>query len=70
MTDFDYNPTSGQDLLDISAFGITAETFTSRVKLTDLGADILVTIDNDASQTIRLANAQTVGNITMQDFLF
>ncbi|EYD75399.1 Alkaline phosphatase [Rubellimicrobium mesophilum DSM 19309] len=69
VADFDYNPTGGQDLLDVSALGITAATFASRVKFTDLGSDILVTLDGLASQTIRLVNAQTVGNITAQDFL-
>jgi Ca2+-binding RTX toxin-like protein len=68
VNSFDFAPKSGQDLLDVSAFGITAATF-DRVGLTDLGADILVTIDRDAGQTIRLVGAQTVENITAQDFI-
>ena len=59
----------GQDHLDISAFGITAATFGDHVALTDLGADILVTIDGNASQTIILVGAQNVGNITQADFI-
>jgi Ca2+-binding RTX toxin-like protein len=69
VSDFDYNPTGGQDLLDLTAFGITAMTFASRVSLTDLGSDIVVTVDSNATQTIRLANAQSLSNITSQDFL-
>ena len=69
VTDFDSNPAGGQDLLDISAFGITAADFASRISLTDLGSDILVTIDGNASQTITLTNAQLTSNITAQDFI-
>ena len=61
VQDFDFNPAGGgQDHLDISAFGISALTFAARVGLTDLGADILVTIDGDVNQTIRLVNAQQI----------
>ena len=70
ISDFDFNPAGGgQDLLDISAFGITSATFGSRVGLTDLGTDIQVTIDGDANQAITLVNAQLVSNITQTDFI-
>jgi VCBS repeat-containing protein len=70
ISDFDFNPTGGgQDLLDISAFGITSATFASRVGLLDLGTDIQVTIDGLASQTITLENVQLVSNITQSDFI-
>jgi Ca2+-binding RTX toxin-like protein len=69
ISGFDFTPAGGQDLLDISAFGITSASFASRVVLADLGADIKVTIDGDANQTIALVNAQLVSNITQSDFI-
>jgi Ca2+-binding RTX toxin-like protein len=51
---FDANPSGGQDFLDISAFGITSASFAARVKIADVGADTLVSIDEAAGQTIRL----------------
>ena len=66
---FDANLATGQDLLDISAFGITAANFGARVSVTDLGADTRVTIDG--SDTIALlgvdGNGQNV--ITQGDFI-
>ncbi len=49
---FDANPTGGQDLLDISAFGVTSANFAARVTIADVGANTLVTIDGAADQTI------------------
>jgi VCBS repeat-containing protein len=66
--DFDANPNGWQDLLDITAFGITADTFASRVSITDIGADTLVRIDGvDVVTLIGIGNAATVSS---QDFLF
>lgn len=69
ISGFDYNPSGGQDHLDISAFGITPAIFGNRVTLTDLGSDILITIDGDANQTITLAGVSSTGNITTADFI-
>jgi VCBS repeat-containing protein len=70
ISDFDFNPAGGgQDLLDISAFGITSATFASRVGLLDLGSDIQVTIDGDVNQSITLANVELLSNITQSDFI-
>ncbi|WP_176559242.1 hypothetical protein [Rubellimicrobium roseum] len=69
VNSFDFNPTGGQDLLDLTAFDLSAATFGSQVQIADLGADILVTIGGDPGQTIRLVGAQLAGNITAQDFL-
>lgn len=45
---FDANPFGGQDLLDISALGITAATFASDVDITRFGGNTVVTIDGDS----------------------
>jgi Ca2+-binding RTX toxin-like protein len=69
IQDFDANPRGGQDLIELSGFGITASTFAERVAITDIGADTLVTVDG-ADTTIRLVgigNAKTVG---IDDFFF
>ena len=67
ITDFDANPNGGQDLLDLSAFGITAATFASRVVITDIGAATLVAID--AVATITLIGVGNASTVTAQDFL-
>ena len=67
---FDANPSGGQDFLDISAFGITSgANFAARVAITDEGADTLVTIDNDAGQTIRLVGINDATTVTQADFI-
>ncbi len=66
---FDANAAGGQDVLDISAFGITAATFASHVTLTDIGADVLVTIDGDVNQTIKLGGVANTSLITQSDFV-
>jgi Ca2+-binding RTX toxin-like protein len=48
IKDFDANPAGGQDRLDIAAFGVTSATFMARVAIDELGADTLVTIDQDS----------------------
>nr|WP_135210601.1 peroxidase family protein [Vitreimonas flagellata] len=65
ITGFDENPTGGQDLLDISALGVTAANFAASVTIVQQGADVLVTING---QTITLLG-ETVANITASDFL-
>jgi Ca2+-binding RTX toxin-like protein len=69
ITDFDANPAGGQDSLDISAFGISAEKFIDRVTIADVGADTLVTIDNDSALTIQLAGVGNATTVTHQDFV-
>ena len=43
VTAFDADGTGGQDLIDISGLGIAASDFASRVTVTDVGNDMLVT---------------------------
>ena len=69
VTDFDANPAGGQDLLDISAFGVTSAEFAARVNIADVGADTLVTIDGNAAQTIRLVGIGIATTVTQADFL-
>ncbi len=63
---FDFNPTGGQDLLDISALGISAANFSTQVDITDTGPDILVTM---GANSITLTGVANVGLITTSDFL-
>jgi hypothetical protein len=69
ITGFDANPSGGQDLIDVSALGITAGNFASQVTITDLGADTLVTF---AGGTILLVGVTGSGAnvIDVNDFLF
>jgi Ca2+-binding RTX toxin-like protein len=68
ITDFDANPTGGQDLIDISELGVTADNFATQVAIQDLGAHTLLTIGAD---TILLIGVNGDGGnvITQQDFL-
>jgi Ca2+-binding RTX toxin-like protein len=66
---FDANPVSGQDRIDISAFGITGTSFFSRVAIDDVGPDTLVTIDGLANQTIRLVGVSNAMTVTVDDFM-
>ena len=68
INQFDANATDGQDLLDISDLGITAETFAAEVSIVDLGNDTLVTI---GANTITLLGVTGVGanTITQEDFI-
>jgi Ca2+-binding RTX toxin-like protein len=66
---FDGNPVGGQDLLDISAFGVTGGSFDARVAIADVGADTLITIDGDPGQTIRLVGIGNATTVTQTDFL-
>ena len=68
ISGFDANPTNGQDILDLTALGITAASFAASVTITDLGPDTLIAIGTD---TITLQGVNGVGAnaITQQDFL-
>ncbi|MDP2022937.1 MAG: calcium-binding protein, partial [Hydrogenophaga sp.] len=65
ITGFDANPASGQDLLNISALGITAGNFGANVVISAVGVDTLIDIGAD-SITLVGVNAATV---TQQDFI-
>ena len=66
---FDANKVGGQDMIDISAFHITAGDFAARVVITDIDADTLVTIDGNANQTIRLGGVADHLTVTQNDFV-
>ncbi len=66
IRDFDSNPSGGQDLLDISALGITADNFEARVEISDIGRDTLITIDGN---TITLLGVRDAASVTALDFL-
>ena len=70
ISDFDATPASGQDLIELNGFGITAANFSAHVTVTDVGADTLVTIDNDPAQTIRLTGIGNAATVTVDDFRF
>lgn len=61
---FDANPVGGQDIIDVSALGITAATFAGEVDIAQVNADTLITMDEG---TIRLRNVTAV-NVTQADF--
>jgi hypothetical protein len=66
VIDFDFNPTGGQDRLDISALGITAASFGTDVSIaSDGGIGTLITI---GANSITLAGVAPA-DITIQDFL-
>ncbi|MEZ5816232.1 MAG: calcium-binding protein [Hyphomicrobiaceae bacterium] len=69
IKDFDANAIGGQDLIDLSALGITSSNFAQMVKITDLGADTLVTIGE--MQDILLVGVSGIGEnqITQADFI-
>ncbi|MCC6890688.1 MAG: hypothetical protein IT536_19360 [Hyphomicrobiales bacterium] len=67
---FDANPGGGgQDLLEISDLGVLLSEFDARVLRVADGGDVLITIDANANQTIRLAGV-ALGNINQTDFIF
>jgi Ca2+-binding RTX toxin-like protein len=68
VNNFDANAAGGQDVLDVSGLGITLATFADHILITDLGADVLVTIDGTA--TVRLAGVADPTTITQTDFFF
>jgi Ca2+-binding RTX toxin-like protein len=67
IADFDANPFGGQDLMDISAFGIAASDFTAKVTWESALGGTLVTIDGGLDQTILLLNVQASA-VTVDDF--
>ncbi len=69
ITDFDADPAGGQDLIDISQLGITSANFGARVDIDDVGADTLLTIDDNPALTIRLQGVGNAATITHSDFV-
>ncbi|MBM6596402.1 peroxidase family protein [Microvirga pudoricolor] len=72
---FDANAQGGQDLIDLSALGVTAANFSTRVQLQDIEDgtvdDTLITVrdaENNIMGTIRLEELDVTG-ITVSDFL-
>ncbi|HEX6829795.1 MAG TPA: calcium-binding protein, partial [Burkholderiales bacterium] len=65
VSGFDSNPAGGQDLLDLSAFGITD--FANQVSITDLGSDTLITIEADSVLLLGIANPAAA--IDQSDFI-
>lgn len=61
---FDANPVGGQDLLDISALGITAAMFDSAVDIARFRGNTVITIDDD---TITLVGVKR--DVDISDFL-
>ncbi|WP_272943128.1 calcium-binding protein, partial [Pseudomonas putida] len=66
IINFDSNATGGQDLLDITAFNITAATFAASVTIADVGDDTLVSIG--ATDSIRLVGVADATTVTAADF--
>ena len=68
ISQFDANPTGGQDLLDLTGLGIDAGNFDARVDILDLGSDTLVIVDG--TNTILLTGVNGTGSnlITQSDF--
>ncbi|MBZ9665000.1 heme peroxidase [Pseudomonas sp. LMG 31766] len=65
---FDANPAGGQDLLNIAAFGLTLDTFGSRVAIDDAGNDTVVTINGVDGGTITLVGVVNHTTVTAADF--
>jgi Ca2+-binding RTX toxin-like protein len=65
---FDASPGGGQDLIDISALGITAATFGANVSIGVAGADTLITIGTDSILVLGV-NGVGANTITQQDFI-
>ncbi|WP_085663268.1 peroxidase family protein [Pseudomonas sp. B5(2017)] len=66
IINFDSDAAGGQDLLDITAFNITAATFAANVTIADDGADTLVSIG--ATDSIRLVGVADATTVTAADF--
>jgi Ca2+-binding RTX toxin-like protein len=68
VTGFDANPNGGQDLLNIAYFNLTAATFGSRVTITDVGNDTLVSINGADGGNITLVGVTNAATVTIADF--
>lgn len=57
------------DFLDISALGVMADHFSTRVRVARVGADALITIDGNPNQRILLDGIGNGTAITQQNFI-
>lgn len=69
ITAFDANASGGQDLLDISGYGISSANFGSRVSIADLGADMQITIDGTDVITLLGVTGTGANAISQDDFI-
>jgi hypothetical protein len=69
VVDFEDNARGSQDVLDVTAFGITTADFAARVTITDVGNDTRITIDGNTAQTILLAGVSNATRIGVDDFM-
>jgi Ca2+-binding RTX toxin-like protein len=69
VVDFDAWDVGGQDFIDVTAFGIDAGNFASRVTIIDTGADTVVRIDSDVFITLKNVSGDGDNVITMADFI-
>jgi Ca2+-binding RTX toxin-like protein len=67
ITDFDANPAGGQDLLDVSARGITAGTFSAAVLITAEAGGTRIDFSGDSLTHFHLSGVN-VATITAADF--
>ena len=63
---FDASAADGQDLLDISGLGVTADTFASSVLIEDLGTLLRVTVGGGS---FTLQGVDDLAALTIDDFL-
>jgi Ca2+-binding RTX toxin-like protein len=68
IDNFDANAVGGQDLIDLSALGVTAANFNTRVTITAAGAHTLVTITLSGGTNITLRN-RNPASFTIVDFI-
>jgi Ca2+-binding RTX toxin-like protein len=69
ISGYDANPTGGQDLMDLTNFGIDHADFAARVSIVDLGVNTMVTIDHDSSILLLGVNGNGLNLITESDFI-
>jgi Ca2+-binding RTX toxin-like protein len=70
ITDFDANPTGGQDHLDLSAFGADiAANFAAHVSIAVSAGNTVITIDNTHHITLTGVTGVGANIITQQDFI-
>ena len=64
---FDSDAAGGQDLLDLTALGVTAATFAARVQITDSGDSLTVVVEGGG--TFVLQNVASTAQLTTADFI-
>jgi Ca2+-binding RTX toxin-like protein len=67
---FDANPSGGQDLLDLSGLGVTADNFDDLVSITAQGlGGTLVTVQGGGTILLEAVTGVAANTITQQDFM-